>query len=65
MQDPSPANWFERLFDSGEKSAERRMLMMTMIGVAITAVSSTLNLIVASYQAYVGYQAWQSQAREQ
>ncbi|KAJ8107478.1 hypothetical protein OPT61_g8838 [Boeremia exigua] len=65
MQDPSPANWFERLFDSGEKSAERRMLMMTMIGVAITAVSSTLNLVVASYQAYVGYQAWQSQAREE
>ncbi|KAH7086229.1 hypothetical protein FB567DRAFT_444586 [Paraphoma chrysanthemicola] len=65
MQDPSPANWFERLFDSGEKSAERRMLMITMIGVAITAMSSTLNLIVASYQAYVGYQAWQSQTREQ
>lgn len=65
MQDPSPANWFERLFDSGEKSVERRMLIMTMIGVVITAVSSTLNLIVASYQAYVGYRAWQSQAREQ
>jgi hypothetical protein len=65
MQDPSPADWFGRLFDSGERSAERRMLMMTMIGVAITAISSTLNLIVASYQAYVGYQAWQSQARGQ
>jgi hypothetical protein len=65
MQDPSPANWFERLFHSGEKSAERRMLMMTMIGVVITAVTSTLNLIVASYQAYIGYQAWQSQARGQ
>lgn len=51
MEDPSPATWFQRLFDSGEKSAERRMLMATMIGVSITAISSVLNLIVASYQA--------------
>lgn len=65
MEDPSPANWFERLFDSGERSAERRMLIMTMIGVAITAISSTLNLIVASYLAYVGYQAWQASTKEQ
>lgn len=61
MQDPSPANWFERLFETGEKSAGRRMLMLTVMGVFVTAVSSVLNLIVASYQAYVGYRQWQSQ----
>lgn len=65
MEDPSPATWFERLFDSGEKSAERRMLMATMIGVFITAISSMLSLVVASYQAWIGYQQWQSQTKNE
>ncbi|KAJ4990196.1 hypothetical protein SVAN01_04287 [Stagonosporopsis vannaccii] len=65
IEDPSPATWFERLFDSGEKSAERRLLMATMIGVSITAISSTLNLIVASYQSWIGCQQWQSQAKNE
>jgi hypothetical protein len=64
MKDPSPANWFERLFDKGEKSVERRMLMATMIGVFITAISSVLSLIVSSYQAYLGYQQLKGQAQE-
>lgn len=64
MRDPSPANWFERLFDKGEKSVERRMFMATMIGVFITAISSVLSLIVSSYQAYLGYQQLKGQARE-
>jgi ABC-type glycerol-3-phosphate transport system permease component len=63
MKDPSPANWFERLFDKGEKSVERRMLMATMIGVFITAISSVLSLIVSSYQAYLGYQQLKGQAQ--
>ncbi|KAF3045034.1 hypothetical protein E8E12_005109 [Didymella heteroderae] len=63
IEDPSPATYIERLFDSREKRAERRMLMAT-IGVFITAISSKLNLIVASYQARIGYQQWQGQIKE-
>ncbi|KAF9697001.1 hypothetical protein EKO04_004995 [Ascochyta lentis] len=64
IEDPSPATWFERLFDSREKCAERRMLMTTMIGVFITATRSTLYLIAASYQAWIGYHQWQGQTKE-
>jgi hypothetical protein len=59
LKDPSPRNWFERLFEGGTKSAERKMLMATTIGVFIAVLLGVLGLIVAIFQAWVGYQQWQ------
>lgn len=58
LKDPSPRNWFERLFEGGTKSAERKMLMATTIGVFIAVTIGLLGLGVAGFQAWVDYQQW-------
>jgi hypothetical protein len=58
LEDPSPRNWFERLFEGGSKSAERKMLMATTIGVFIAVTIGLFGLVIACFQAWVGYQQW-------
>jgi hypothetical protein len=58
LEDPSPRNWFERLFEGGSKSAERKMLMATTIGVFIAVTIGLFGLVIAGFQAWVGYQQW-------
>lgn len=58
LKDPSPRNWFERLFEGGTKSAERKMLMATAIGVFIAVTIGLFGLVIAGFQAWVGYQQW-------
>ena len=58
LEDPSPRNWFERLFEGGGKSAERKMLMATTIGVFIAVTIGLFGLVIAGFQAWVGYQQW-------
>ena len=58
LEDPSPRNWFERLFEGGSKSAERKMLMATTIGVFIAVSIGLFGLVIAGFQAWVGYQQW-------
>ncbi|KAF2993814.1 hypothetical protein E8E13_001509 [Curvularia kusanoi] len=58
LEDPSPRNWFEQLFEGGSKSAERKMLMATTIGVFIAVTIGLFGLVIAGFQAWVGYQQW-------
>ncbi|KAF3038132.1 hypothetical protein E8E12_006176 [Didymella heteroderae] len=58
LNDPSPRNWFERLFEGGTRSAERKMLMATTIGVIIAVTIGLFGLVIAGFQAWVGYQQW-------
>jgi hypothetical protein len=58
LKDPSARNWFERLFEGGTKSAERKMLMATTIGVFIAVTIGLFGLVIAGFQAWVGYQQW-------
>ncbi|UPX12621.1 uncharacterized protein EKO05_0003162 [Ascochyta rabiei] len=65
LKDPSPRNWFERLFEGGTKSAERKMLMATTIGVFIAVTIGLLGLVIAGFQAWVGYQQWKHPVKDQ
>lgn len=65
LKDPSPRNWFERLFEGGTKSAERKMLMATTIGVFIAVTIGMVGLVVAGFQAWVGYQQWKHPVKDQ
>ena len=58
LKDPSPRSWFERLFEGDTKSAERRMLMATTIGVFTAVTIGLFGLVIAGFQAWVGYQQW-------
>lgn len=64
LEDPSPRNWFERLFEGGSKSAERKMLMATTIGVFIAVATGLFGLVIAGFQAWVGYQQWKHPVKE-
>ena len=64
LEDPSPRNWFERLFEGGSKSAERKMLMATTIGVFIAVTIGLFGLVIAGFQAWVGYQQWKHPVKE-
>ncbi|KAG9200274.1 hypothetical protein G6514_007487 [Epicoccum nigrum] len=63
-EDPRPRNWFERLFEGGSKSAERKMLMATTIGVFIAVTIGLFGLVIAGFQAWVGYQQWKHPVKE-
>lgn len=65
LKDPSPRNWFERLFEGGTKSAERKMLMATTIGVFIAVTIGLFGLVIAGFQAWVGYQQWKHPVKDQ
>ncbi|KAH4036935.1 hypothetical protein HBH98_127650 [Parastagonospora nodorum] len=60
IDDPSPRGRLESWFDrkSRAKSANRHMLMATMIGVFIAVTIGLLSLGVATFQAWVAYQQW-------
>jgi hypothetical protein len=64
LNDPSPRNWFERLFEGGTKSAERKMLMATTIGVFIAVTIGLFGLVIAGFQAWVGYQQWKHPVKD-
>ncbi|KAF9694934.1 hypothetical protein EKO04_007176 [Ascochyta lentis] len=64
LKDPSPRNWFERLFEGGTKSAERKMLMATTIGVLIAVTIGLFGLVIAGFQAWVGYQQWKHPVKD-
>ncbi|KAF1933418.1 uncharacterized protein M421DRAFT_51862 [Didymella exigua CBS 183.55] len=64
LKDPSPRNWFERLFEGGTKSAERNMLMATTIGVFIAVTIGLFGLVLAGFQAWVGYQQWKHPVKD-
>lgn len=64
LKDPSPRNWFERLFEGGTKSAERKMLMATTIGVFIVVTIGLFGLVIAGFQAWVGYQQWKHPVKD-
>ncbi|KAH6622161.1 hypothetical protein C7974DRAFT_217214 [Boeremia exigua] len=65
LKDPSPRNWFERLFEGGTRSAERKMLMATTIGVFIAVTIGLFGLVIAGFQAWVGYQQWKHPVKDQ
>lgn len=60
----APASWIERLFEGGGKSAERKMLMATTIGVFIAVTIGLFGLVIAGFQAWVGYQQWKHPVKE-
>jgi hypothetical protein len=64
LKDHSPRNWFERRFEGGTKSTERRMLMATTIGVFIAVTIGLLGLVIAGFQAWVGYQQWKHPVKD-
>ncbi|CAN9413435.1 unnamed protein product [Alternaria alternata] len=62
IQHPSPRrdweNWFQKY------SAQRHMLMATMIGVFIAVVIGILGLGISGFQAYVSYQQWKHPVKD-
>jgi hypothetical protein len=62
MQDLTPhhnwANWFHR------HSAQRYMMMATMIGVFIAVLIGILGLGISGFQAYVSYQQWKHPVKD-
>ncbi|KAI4678956.1 uncharacterized protein J4E88_006244 [Alternaria novae-zelandiae] len=62
MQNPTPrhdwANWFHR------HSAQRYMMMATMIGVFIAVIIGILGLGISGFQAYVSYQQWKHPVKD-
>jgi hypothetical protein len=62
IQHPSPRrdweNWFQKY------SAQRHMLMATMIGVFIAVVIGILGLGISGFQAYISYQQWKHPVKD-
>ena len=62
MQHPAPRhdweNWFQKY------SAQRYMLMATMIGVFIAVFIGILGLGISGFQAYVSYQQWKHPTKD-
>lgn len=56
LQSPTPRHGWENWFQ--KYSAQRYMLMATMIGVFIAIVIGILGLGISGFQAYVSYQQW-------
>ncbi|CAA9958041.1 hypothetical protein PTMSG1_01615 [Pyrenophora teres f. maculata] len=56
LQNPTPRHGWENWFQ--KYSAQRYMLMATMIGVFIAVVVGILGLGISGFQAYVSYQQW-------
>lgn len=57
MENPTPRGrwevWLQR------KSGARYVMLATLIGVVFAVILGMASLAVSSYQAYIGYQAWQ------
>lgn len=62
LQNPTPRRGWESWFQ--KYSAQRYMLMATMIGVFIAVLLGVLGLGVSAFQAWVSYQQWKHPVKE-
>lgn len=57
LENPHPQGWLESVCE--RRSANRYILLVTMIGVILAVLLGVASLIVSVYQTWIAYHAWQ------